>query len=293
MEIHRRDNKLDEIIGHLIRKAREEAGLRQTKLAGKLGISQASLSQYESGERKIPFDILQRTGELTGKDSLRYFNDLPVDVPMQEVICAKNEKDNPDVVIYLVNLQSEFLHSRSIGWELKKENHENFSAYDVLGGDFDVIIVQRNVDDENFSADLARYLEYSGNITNFAGKHVFQKTGKNEDNAIHFFTFIDICVVKLFSLHKTGKQLTKYLEGIYDSITNKTEELTKKLDLGNIMLTQAIKKSPQGHWCIETFCPDQVRCTELIMGLSKHFNEINVGARTRTYPVMHKMVYEG
>ncbi len=293
MGTHRRDSKLDEIIGHLVRKAREEAGFRQTKLAEDLGISQASLSQYEAGERKIPFDILQRIGELTGKDSLRYFNDLPVDVPMQEVICAKTDKDLPDVVIHSVNLQSEFLSSKSIGWELRKGEHENFSAYDVLGGDFDVIIVQRNVGDETFSEDLAQHLEYAGNITTFAGQQLFQKAGKTDDDGFHFFTFVDIRVVKLFSIQKTGQRLTEYLEGVYSSIIEKVEELMEVLELGHITLTQAIQKSPLGHWCIEVFCPNQVCCTDFIMGLSNHFDEINMGARTRTYPVMHKMVFEG
>ena len=293
MGTHRRDSKLDEIIGRLVRKAREEAGFKQTKLAEDLGISQASLSQYEAGERKIPFDILQRTGELTGKDSLRYFNDLPVDAPMQEVICAKMEPELSDVIIYSVNLQSEFLYSRSIGWELKKGEHENFSAYDVLGGDFDVIIVQRNVNDKTFSEDLVQQLEYSGNIATFAGKHLFQKAGKTEYDCLHFFTFIDICVVKLFSLQKTGQRLTEYLEGVYSSIIEKVKELMEVLELKYITLTQATQKSPLGHWCIEVFCPDQVCCTDFILGLSKYFDEIHIGARTRTYPVMHKMVFDG
>ena len=190
MGTHRRDSELDEIIGHLVRTAREEAGFRQTKLAKDLGISQASLSQYEAGERRIPFDILQRTGELTGKDSLRYFNGLPVGIPMQEVICAKTNTDLSNMVVHSVNLRSEFLYSRSIGWELKKGEHENFSAYDVLGGDFDVIIVQRDVSDETFSEDLAQYLEYVGNITTFAGKQLLQKKGKTEKDGFHFFTFV-------------------------------------------------------------------------------------------------------
>ena len=293
METRRRDSNLDEIIGHLVRKAREEAGFRQTKLAEDLGISQASLSQYEAGDRKIPFEILQRTGELTGKDSLRYFNDLPVDIPMQEVICAKIDTDISDVIIHLVNLQSEFLYSRSIGWELRKGEHENFSAYDVLGGDFDVIIVQRNVSDETFSEDLAQHLEYAGNITTFAGKQLFQKAGKTEDDGLHFFTFIDICVVKLFSLQKTGQRLTEHLEGVHNSIIEKVKELMEVLKLEHVRLTQATQKSPLGHWCVEMLCPDQVCCTDFIMGLSNHFDEINIGARTRTYPVMHKMVFEG
>lgn len=293
MEVNKRDSKLDEIIGNLVKKAREEADLKQIKLAEDMGISQASLSQYEAGERKIPFDMLQRIGELTGKDSLRYFNDLPVDIPMQEVICAKTDASSSDVIVHLVNLQSEFLHSKSIGWELKKEDHENFSAYDVLGGDFDVIIVQRNVGDETFYEDLARYLEYAGNITGFTGKHIFEKSGKMEDDALHFFTFIDICVVKLFSLQRTGQRLAEHLESVYNSITGKVEELMETLELGKVTLAQATQKSPQGHWCLEMFCPDQARCTDLILELSKHFDEIHVGARTRTYPVMHKMVFEG
>ncbi|MFC1717943.1 hypothetical protein ACFL6S_30055, partial [Candidatus Poribacteria bacterium] len=240
-----------------------------------------------------PFDILQRIGELTGKDSLRYFNDLPVDMHMQEVICAKIDTDISDVIIHLVNLQSEFLHSRSIGWELKKGDHEDFSAYDVLGGDFDVIVVQRNANDETFSEDLAQHLEYAGNIVDFAGKHLFQEAGKTEDNGLHFFTFIDICVVKLFSLQKTGQRLTECLEGVYDSIVDKVKELMKELEMEHVTLTQATQESPLGHWCIEMLCPDQVCCTDFILGLSKHFDEIHIGARTRTYPVMHKMVFEG
>ena len=122
---------------------------------------------------------------------------------------------------------------------------------------------------------------------------MFQKSGKTENDGLHFFTFIDICVVKLFSLQKTGQRLTEHLEGIYDSIAEKVAELMERLELGSITLTQATQKSPQGHWCLEMFCPDQARCTDLILGLSEHFDEIHVGARTRTYPVMHKMVFEG
>jgi len=293
MGTHKRDSKLDEIVGNLVRKAREEAGFKQTKLAEDLGISQASLSQYEAGERKIPFDILQRIGELTGKAPLRYFNDLPIDMHMQEVICAKTDTDLSDVAIYLVNLQSEFLHSRSIGWELKKEDHEDFSAYDVLGGDFDVIIVQRDVNDETFSEDLAHHLEYAGNIATFAGKYLFKKSGNTEPDGLHFFSFIDICVVKLFSLQKTGQRLTEHLEEVYSSIIEKVEGLAEMLELEHITLTQATQKSPLGHWCIEMFCPDQICCTDFILELSKHFDEIHIGARTRTYPVMHKMVFDG
>ena len=114
-----------------------------------------------------------------------------------------------------------------------------------------------------------------------------------EDGGFHFFTFIDICVVKLFSLQKTGQRLTEHIEGIYSSIIEKVKELIEALELEYFTLTQATKKSPLGHWCVEMLCPDQVCCTNFILELSKHFDEIHIGARTRTYPVMHKMVFEG
>lgn len=63
-------------IGRKLQKAREEAGLSQEELARKLGCTQASLSNYELGKRRIYFADLQRIGEILGK-SITYFLENP------------------------------------------------------------------------------------------------------------------------------------------------------------------------------------------------------------------------
>lgn len=59
--------KAYEEIGRKLQKAREEAGLSQEELAKKLGCTQASLSNYELGKRRLYLADLQRIGNLLGK----------------------------------------------------------------------------------------------------------------------------------------------------------------------------------------------------------------------------------
>ncbi|MCK9229696.1 MAG: helix-turn-helix domain-containing protein [Syntrophales bacterium] len=59
--------KAYEEIGRKLQKAREEAGLSQDDLARKLGCTQASLSNYELGKRRLYLAELQRIGNLLGK----------------------------------------------------------------------------------------------------------------------------------------------------------------------------------------------------------------------------------
>jgi len=59
-------------IGHRIQQAREEAGLSQEELAGMMGCTQASLSNYELGKRRLYLTDLQRMGGLLGKP-ITYF----------------------------------------------------------------------------------------------------------------------------------------------------------------------------------------------------------------------------
>lgn len=69
-------------IGYRIAIAREEAGLNQKELAEMLGISQATLSNYEKGKRRIYLPQLQRIAEAVGRP-LEYFLQPidPVDPP--------------------------------------------------------------------------------------------------------------------------------------------------------------------------------------------------------------------
>lgn len=64
--------KAYEEIGRKLQKAREEAGLSQEELAKRLGCTQASLSNYELGKRRLYLADLQRIGQLLGK-SVTYF----------------------------------------------------------------------------------------------------------------------------------------------------------------------------------------------------------------------------
>ncbi len=59
-------------IGYRIQIAREEAGYNQKELAEILGISQASLSNYEKGKRRVYYPQLQAIANAIGRP-LEYF----------------------------------------------------------------------------------------------------------------------------------------------------------------------------------------------------------------------------
>lgn len=60
-------------IGYRITIAREEAGMNQKDLAEILGISQATLSNYEKGKRRVYLPQLQKIADALGKP-LQYFS---------------------------------------------------------------------------------------------------------------------------------------------------------------------------------------------------------------------------
>lgn len=59
-------------IGRKIQKAREEAGLNQEELAARIGLSQATLSNYELGKRRLYLAQLEAISRELGKP-LQYF----------------------------------------------------------------------------------------------------------------------------------------------------------------------------------------------------------------------------
>jgi len=67
--------KAYEEIGRKLQRAREEAGLSQEDLAKKLGCTQASLSNYELGKRRLYLADLQRIGQLLGKPVTYFLED--------------------------------------------------------------------------------------------------------------------------------------------------------------------------------------------------------------------------
>jgi transcriptional regulator with XRE-family HTH domain len=63
-------------IGKKIQKAREEAGLSQDEMATRLGVTQAALSNYELGKRRLYLANIEQIAVLLNKP-LSYFLDEP------------------------------------------------------------------------------------------------------------------------------------------------------------------------------------------------------------------------
>jgi len=64
-----------EEIGKKLQRAREDSGLSQEELARKLGCTQASLSNYELGKRRLYLADLQRIGQILGKPVTYFLED--------------------------------------------------------------------------------------------------------------------------------------------------------------------------------------------------------------------------
>lgn len=63
-------------IGKRIQKAREEIGISQEELAARLGVSQAALSNYELGKRRLYLANIQQIADVLNKP-LSFFMDEP------------------------------------------------------------------------------------------------------------------------------------------------------------------------------------------------------------------------
>ena len=73
-----------EKIGRKLQEAREEAGLSQEELAKKIGCTQASLSHYELGKRRLYLADLQRIGQIMGKPITYFLEDPQEEGPVHE-----------------------------------------------------------------------------------------------------------------------------------------------------------------------------------------------------------------
>ena len=80
-------------INEKLKKMREEAGLRQGQIAGYLGVSQAFISQVETGERKLTVDQLENVVNLYGY-SLATFADVENVQPLQFAFRAQDISTN-------------------------------------------------------------------------------------------------------------------------------------------------------------------------------------------------------
>lgn len=59
---------MDKIIGQNLYKLRKANNFTQEQIAEYLGINRSTYSNYELGEREMPFELLERTADLLGCD---------------------------------------------------------------------------------------------------------------------------------------------------------------------------------------------------------------------------------
>lgn len=66
---------MDKIIARNIKKLREISRYTQEEVAQALGIKRSAYSNYESGEREIPFDVIENASDFFGCDMALLFEE--------------------------------------------------------------------------------------------------------------------------------------------------------------------------------------------------------------------------
>lgn len=65
----------DQIIGKNLKKMREHLGYTQEDISNVLGIGRSAYSNYETGDREMPFDTLEKAADFFGCDSYLLFEE--------------------------------------------------------------------------------------------------------------------------------------------------------------------------------------------------------------------------
>ena len=119
-------------IGYRIQIAREEAGYNQKELSEILGISQASLSNYEKGKRRVYYPQLQEIADALGRP-LDYFMQ-PIEWEARNT--SFNYEDEFGEVMQLLNELKDlsrldrkdvFDYIKLLKSKRKEEEHDQFS----------------------------------------------------------------------------------------------------------------------------------------------------------------------
>lgn len=66
---------MDKVIARNIKKLRETAGYTQDDIAKALGIKRSTYSNYESGDREMPYDIIEKASDFFGCDMIVLFEE--------------------------------------------------------------------------------------------------------------------------------------------------------------------------------------------------------------------------
>ena len=59
---------MDKIVARNLKKLRETAGYTQNDVSSALGLSRSAYSNYELGDREIPYDIIEKASDFFGCD---------------------------------------------------------------------------------------------------------------------------------------------------------------------------------------------------------------------------------
>ena len=66
---------MNKIIGSNIKKLRETARYTQDEVAQAIGITRSAYSNYESGNREVPYDVIEKASDFFGCDMAMLFEE--------------------------------------------------------------------------------------------------------------------------------------------------------------------------------------------------------------------------
>lgn len=66
---------MDKIIARNIKKLRETARYTQDEVAQALGVTRSAYSNYESGDREVPYDVIEKASDFFGCDMAVLFEE--------------------------------------------------------------------------------------------------------------------------------------------------------------------------------------------------------------------------
>lgn len=66
---------MDNIIARNLKKLREAARYTQNDVANAVGVTRSAYSNYESGEREVPYDVIEKASDFFGCDMTLLFEE--------------------------------------------------------------------------------------------------------------------------------------------------------------------------------------------------------------------------
>lgn len=68
---------MDEVVGRNLKKFRDVSSYTQAEVASALGIKRSAYSNYESGEREMPLNVLEKAADFFGCELYLFFEEEP------------------------------------------------------------------------------------------------------------------------------------------------------------------------------------------------------------------------